>query len=119
MRIRRLFDGDSRTESEAKDLLADSEAAGAAPIKNCQRGENVTACGVLRSVVIKPRAGAPALEAELYDGSGSLHLVWLGRRRIAGIEVGRSMVVEGRMTCDNDESTLFNPKYWLRPRGDS
>lgn len=116
---RRFFDADSRTESEAKDLQADSEAAGAAPIRSCRRGEQVTACGVLRSVVIKPRAGAPALEAELYDGSGSLHLVWLGRRRIAGVEVGRSMVVEGRITCDDDESTLFNPRYWLRPQGDS
>ena len=33
-----------------------------------------------------PPRGVPALEAELYDGSGSLYVVWLGRRHIAGIE---------------------------------
>lgn len=107
----------TRSESEADDLQADSEEAGATPIMTCQRGEKVTACGILRSVVIRPRAGVPALEAELYDGTGTLSLVWLGRRRISGVEVGRSVVVEGRMTCDGDQSTLFNPRYRLRPQG--
>lgn len=116
-RLRSLFEVRSPSDSEADDLQADSADAGATPIKMCERGEKVSACGVLRSVVIRPRAGAPALEAELYDGSGTLLLVWLGRRRISGIEVGRSVIVEGRLTCDGDQSTLFNPRYRLRPRG--
>lgn len=116
-RLRSLFEVRSRSDSEADDLQADSVDAGATPIKTCERGDKVTACGILRSVVIRPRAGVPALEAELYDGSGTLSLVWLGRRRISGIEVGRSLVVEGRLTCEGDQSTLFNPRYRLRPRG--
>lgn len=116
-RLRSLFEVKSRGDSEADDLQADSAVVGATPIRTCERGEKVTACGVLRSVVIRPRAGVPTLEAELYDGSGTLSLVWLGRRRISGIEVGRSVVVEGRLTCDGDQQTLFNPRYRLRPRG--
>ncbi|WP_129785086.1 OB-fold nucleic acid binding domain-containing protein [Promicromonospora panici] len=72
--------------------------------------------GVLRSVVLRPREGVPALEAELFDGSGALDLVWLGRRTIDGIEPGRRIRVEG-MVCDVDgRRTMFNPRYELRPR---
>lgn len=72
--------------------------------------------GVLRSVVLRPREGVPTLEAELFDGSGALDLVWLGRRTIDGIEPGRRIRVEG-MVCDVDgRRTMFNPRYELRPR---
>lgn len=116
-RLRSLFEVRSRSDHEAHDLQSDTADVGAIPIQSCQRGEQVTACGTLRSVVIRPRAGLPSLEAELYDGSGTLSVIWLGRRRISGIEVGRSVVVEGRITCDGDQSILFNPRYLLRPRG--
>ena len=48
-------------------------------------------------MTLRPRGGVPALEAELYDGSGVITLVWLGRRRIAGIAPGRPLEVEGRI----------------------
>ncbi|MDR7385185.1 OB-fold nucleic acid binding domain-containing protein [Promicromonospora iranensis] len=72
--------------------------------------------GVLRSVVLRPREGVPTVEAELFDGSGALDLVWLGRRTIDGVEPGRRIRVEG-MVCDVDgRRTMFNPRYELRPR---
>lgn len=74
------------------------------------------ATGVLRSVVLRPREGVPTVEAELYDGSGALDLVWLGRRTIAGIEPGRRIRVEG-MVCEVDgRRTVFNPRYELQSR---
>ena len=94
-----------------------AEESGATPIDRCARGEQVTAAGVLNSVMVRPVAGAPALEADLYDGTGHLTLVWLGRRQIAGIEAGRAIVITGRMTCDATGTTIFNPRYELRPRG--
>ena len=48
----------------------------------------------MHTVTLQPRAGVPALEAELYDGSDVLTLIWLGRRRITGIDCGRNMVVQ-------------------------
>ena len=48
--------------------------------------------GTLRTVTLRPRAGVPALVAELYDGSGTINLVWLGRRQIPGIEPGRAVI---------------------------
>jgi hypothetical protein len=109
----------SRGEVEAQELQSEAKVAGATPITSCQRGDVVTICGVLRSVTVRPRAGIPAVEADLYDGSGHLRLVWLGRRHIAGIEAGRAITVFGRLTCHGESSTLFNPRYELRPRGET
>ncbi len=61
--------------------------------------------------------GAPALDAELWDGSGTVTLVWLGRRRIKGIDPGRSIVVRGRVSVIDGQRTIFNPTYELRPTG--
>jgi hypothetical protein len=70
----------------------------------------------LRSVVIRPRAGALALEAELYDGSGSVALIWLGRRHIAGIVPGCVMRVSGMITDTEGKIAMFNPRYELLPK---
>ena len=53
--------------------------------------------------------------AELYDGTGSLSLIWLGRRQIAGVEPGRRMRVEGLVTQSEGRPVLFNPRYELVP----
>ena len=71
--------------------------------------------GTLRAVTLRPRAGVPTLEAELYDGTGSTTLIWLGRRRIGGIECGRSLVARGRLTEHEGRLTIYNAAYELRP----
>src|SRR5690606_4143581 len=89
---------------------------GCVPVADLAGRHRASAAGVLRSVVLRPREGVPTVEAELYDGSGSLDLVWLGRRTIAGVEPGRRIRVEG-MVCDLDgRRTMFNPRYELRAR---
>jgi RecG-like helicase len=113
----RFRSGLSRSAGEERDLQQVAEDAGATPINQCSRGSQITACGVLSSVMVRPIAGVPALEADLYDGTGHMTLVWLGRRQISGIEAGRAVVITGRMTCDAKGTTIFNPRYELRPRG--
>lgn len=73
--------------------------------------------GVLRSVVLRPATQVRAVEAELYDGSGALALIWLGRRQIIGIEPGRRILVEGMIGEVHGERRMFNPRYELLPRG--
>ena len=58
------------------------------------------------------------MEAELWDGTGNVTLVWLGRREIPGIQPGRRIVVHGRLTSQHGQPTIFNPAYELRPAGD-
>lgn len=102
---------------EAEELLQDTVEHGCTPIVACTDREPATVSGTLRTVTLRPRAGVPALEAELYDGSGIISLVWLGRRQIAGIEPGRGLVAHGRVTRPGGGPVIFNPRYELRPAG--
>lgn len=91
--------------------------AGAIPCRAAGAGsrEPVRLVGRLRSVRFIPHAKGPTLEAELYDGTGTVNLVWLGRRRIAGIEPGRSLVVRGRVVEQDTREIIYNPWYELLP----
>ena len=60
-------------------------------------------------------ATAPSLEAEVYDGSGHITLVWIGHRRLAGVDAGRTISAQGRVTCPQGRTTIFNPTYRLYP----
>ena len=101
-------------EVESLALQEESSSAGATPVVQCSVGAPVCVAGSLRAVVLRPRAGVPTLEAELYDGSGTVTLIWLGRRRIRGIDPGRSVVVHGRLTKQDGRPTIYNPAYELR-----
>lgn len=110
--IRRLTS--SKAELEAQELQKTSDSEGATPIKACAARRRACVAGTLRTVTLRPRGGAPALEAELYDGSDVIDLVWLGRRRIAGIEPGRLMRAEGLVSVQDGRKVMFNPRYELR-----
>ncbi|WP_055588589.1 OB-fold nucleic acid binding domain-containing protein [Peterkaempfera griseoplana] len=107
----------SPEELQAEELRQDAEEAGCTPIASCDDRELVTVTGTLRTVTLRPRAGVPALEAELFDGSDALDVVWLGRRSIAGIEPGRRLIASGRISQAHGRRVLFNPRYELRPVG--
>ena len=98
---------------DAEELRAESANAGCEPLGSCVKGAVVTVTGRLKSVVYTPRETVPTLEAELFDGSGSVSLVWLGRRRIAGVEVGRRVKAQGLVACDDGQRVIFNPVYEL------
>jgi hypothetical protein len=106
-----------REELVDDDLQQELASAGATAVTQCPQGGRVRVAGSLRSVRLCPKAGLPTLEAELYDGTGSVTLVWLGRRRIAGIECGRSLVAHGRIVELDGRRVIYNPAYDLRPAG--
>jgi hypothetical protein len=103
----------SEAELEAEELRAETAAAGCMPVRECRRGQFATVTGRLRTVVYTPRTNLPTLEAELYDGSDVVTLVWLGRRQIAGIEPGRALTVRGRIAVREDRKVIYNPYYEL------
>jgi len=98
-----------------RELQGECAGAGATAVTRCTRGEPVCVAGTLRAVTLRPRAGVPTLEAELYDGTGAITLIWLGRRRIGGVECGRSIVARGRLTEHDGRRTIYNAEYELRP----
>jgi len=113
--LQRLTVDEEEVDSAA--LRSEHSAVGATAVNECSVGDPVCVAGTLRAVVLRPLAGVPTLEAELYDGTGTVILVWLGRRRIRGIDPGRTLVARGRLTRRAGQPTLFNPEYELRAIG--
>lgn len=109
--VRRLTASDA--DLDAEQLQRDCVQSGCTPVCDAQRGELVAVAGRLRSVVYTPRTNLPTLEAELYDGSDLVTLVWLGRRHIAGIEPGRAVKARGRVALREDRKVIYNPYYEL------
>jgi hypothetical protein len=110
--LRRLTS--TKAELEAEELQKSTGVEGATPIAVCGARKRARVAGTLRTVTLRPRGGAPALEAELYDGSDVINLIWLGRRRIAGIEPGRRLRAEGLVSLQDGRKVMFNPRYELR-----
>lgn len=99
---------------EAAELRKSAQTSGATAIEECDCGQIVTVSGSLRSVTLSPLAGVASVEAEIYDGSGRISLLWMGRRRIVGIEPGRVLTVTGRLVNRDGARVIFNPRYSLR-----
>ena len=118
-RFRRMLDrlSSSQQDIESEELQEDAQASGCIRISECNDRQIVRVTGTLRTVTLRPRAGVPALEAELFDGTAPLDVVWLGRRSIVGIEPGRRLIASGRISMSHGRRVLFNPKYELRPLG--
>jgi len=109
--LRRL--ASSNAELESEDLQRNVRDEGAVPIQSCEDRQQVSLTGTVSTITIAPRAGHPALEVQLRDGSGSVTLVWLGRRQIPGIDPGRTLKVWGRISCHDGKRLLYNPRYEL------
>lgn len=114
-RLRGLLRRLTATEEEldAEELRAECTRSGCRPVGDVQRGELVDVTGRLRTVVYTPRTNLPTLEADLYDGSDVVTLVWLGRRQIAGIEPGRALTARGRVAIRDRRKVIYNPYYEL------
>jgi RecG-like helicase len=104
----------SPDELEADALDNERQVQRCQAINGVTDREMVTLYGELKNVSLAPRAGTPSLEASLYDGSGAVTLVWLGRRKIAGIKPGAGLVVSGRVSCQDGQRIIYNPRYELQ-----
>jgi hypothetical protein len=69
-----------------------------------------------RVTAVRPAAmdSAPTLEVEIWDETGGVTLQFLGRREIAGLEVGSMMIAEGMVGEQNGTLTILNPSYEIR-----
>lgn len=90
----------------------------------------VKCCGRIESVTYVPPGETPAFTAIVSDPGagrdgrsprpggqhGRLRVVWLGRRRVAGIEPGTELRVEGMLSLSRGLPTMFNPRYEILSR---
>jgi hypothetical protein len=87
--------------------------------------ENVTAIGDIEwrkraqvqgrvtSIKTAPRGSAPTLEIEIWDETGGVSLHFLGRREIAGLEIGSQLRAEGMVGEEEGSMVILNPSYEL------
>jgi len=67
--------------------------------------------GRVTSIKTAPRGSAPILDVEIWDESGGVTLQFLGRREIAGLDVGSQLRAEGMVGEDSGSLTILNPSY--------
>lgn len=99
---------------DAVELQFEVERLACQPVERLVRGQIATVAGRLRAVQYTPTEHVPTLVAELYDGSAPLQLVWLGRRRIPGLEPGRRLIARGRVGLRDGALAIYNPWYELQ-----
>ena len=85
------------------DHAAPAQPRGAAPVA----AESVTAAPAQPSGRRQQRPTGPA---------DRLRVVWLGRRRIPGIDAGTEVRLQGMVTVRDGLPTMFNPRYEILSR---
>lgn len=82
-----------------------------------ERGR-VACRGTIDSITFAPPGGVAAFTAVVSDPDlprrpdrRRLRVVWLGRRRIPGLQAGAEVRLEGMLTRSQGKATMFNPRY--------
>jgi hypothetical protein len=86
---------------------------GCTPLADVRWRARVRVGGRVRSMRIAPQHDAPTLELVLVDGTGGLSVVFLGRRGLAGVDVGSTLLVEGTVGIHRARLAILNPTYTL------
>ena len=107
--------GASVAELDRTRLQDRARGLGVTPIESAPRRRPVRVGGEVKRVIVAPRNGVPNLEVVITDGTGSITAVFAGRRRIPGIDHGRTIVLEGVAVDLGDRPVIYNPAYTLVP----
>ena len=81
------------------------------PIGKIQWRKRANVTGRVTAIRPARMASAPTLEVEIWDETGGVTLQFLGRREIAGLEVGSMMTAEGMVGEQEGVLTILNPSY--------
>lgn len=105
----------SADEHEADEIRARSSAARGDDRTEVRDREEAVIRGTVRSVTMPPRRSVPLLVAEVFDGDTRVSLIWIGRRRIPGVEPGVFLTARGRIATTRLGPTIYNPAYEIVP----
>jgi hypothetical protein len=108
--LRRMSETDEERLAEEVRTWAGS-IPGTIRIADVQVRSRAKLAGIVRRITILPVEGLEALETVLWDGTGELTAIWLGRRSIAGLALGSRLVVEGVVGVERGERRMVNPTF--------
>lgn len=95
-------------------LNCDSFDAERVKIKDVKMREKSRIVGVIKSILLDPIR--QRVEVEISDGSADLTLVWLGKRKILGLNTDIIISVMGVIATEDDRKVIYNPAYDLGSR---
>jgi hypothetical protein len=108
--LRRMSESDEeRLAAEVRDWA--QQVPGTVRIGEAQVRSKAKLAGIVRRITILPVEGLEALEAVLWDGTGEVTAVWLGRRSIPGLALGSRLVVEGVLGAERGDRRVVNPTF--------
>ncbi len=81
------------------------------PISNATWRRRAHVRGQVTAIRTAPSGGAPKVEVEIWDSTGGITLQFLGRREIAGLDVGSTLCAEGMVGESEGSLTILNPSY--------
>jgi hypothetical protein len=81
------------------------------PISNATWRRRAHVRGKVTAIRTAPSGGAPKVEVEIWDSTGGITLQFLGRREIAGLDVGSTLCAEGMVGETEGSLTILNPSY--------
>jgi amino acid transporter len=100
---------------ELDDVVPPPNTDGTTSIGHVRYRQRCKVVGKVAGVRVQPFAGIPTLECIIRDGTGQLSVVFLGRRKVHGLFVGRSLAVEGVLGRHQGRLCILNPRYELLP----
>jgi hypothetical protein len=83
------------------------------PIGDVQWRTRARVRGTIRSIRVQPWADVASLECVVVDDTGGILLVFLGRRKVAGVELGRVIVAEGMVGQSRGYLAVLSPDIEL------
>lgn len=100
----------------ARKLSQEAIKSGSTLIQDLKRGQIIQVSGMINSTTTRPQKSVPAYEIEIFDGSGFINVIWLGRSVVIGVTPGKYIEVKGRITFLSSRPTIYNPLYTLLSR---
>jgi hypothetical protein len=112
-RRRRAIKPTSRVVSHGVEagITPEEVPEGATPIGTVSARQRARVAGRIRSVRVQPWSGVATLECTVADATGSIVLVFLGRKHVAGIAPGAKIVAEGMVGDHRGRLAILNPDY--------
>jgi hypothetical protein len=88
------------------------------PIGSAQYRRPGRYSGRVQSMRVQSRSGGASLELRLVDASGSIVVVFAGRRSVPGIKLGTRLTVDAVVGQHGGRFALVNPLYEILPQAE-
>jgi hypothetical protein len=93
--------------------MTTTELPATTAIADVRARERFTVEGEITSLLVRPLADVPTVEVRVSDATGTLPVVFLGRRKVPGLHLGARLAVSGVVGARGRCLIAINPEYRL------